>query len=877
MHRRRDRRRSGGAGAAGLPGRLQPRGAAVRPAGGGAAARAHSEPKSALQCPPGPGARAAAARRGRPRAAARGAAHRHRQAGSHPFRRRARRGGRPQPGIRPRPLRPSHGGPPPAAARGAAAGDGARRDRPGVGAAAPLRDGAPPARRRSQRVGGGAGAAGMPARAGGGAGATLAGPGGHRGGRRAPHLPGTRSPRRRRGPASARPRGRSRDSGGDLPRTHAGPGGGHPRRPQGGRRLPAARSGLSGGAAPLHVGGCGRRDGADERHPRSPPAGRQAVHPARRRSRARPARLRSARNCGPGGGGRRQPGVPDLYLGIHRPAQRGRHPPWQRGGDGRVGARGLHGRGVRGGARLHLRLFRPLGLRAVRAPQPGRPGGAGARCPGAAGARRIDHPGQHRPLGARGAAGAGAPAAVRTVRQPGRGSPLRGARGAPRRRAAGGPHPQSLRTVRGHDLLHLGRDPPRRRRPAVHRPPAAGHHGPRAGSRPEAGAAGRARRALPGRNRTRPRISRPARSDRRAVRPRSLRRARDAPLPHRRPRPPPDGRRPGLPRPHRPAGEGARLPRRAGGDRGGAARPRRGSPGGGGGPAGRGGRGGSPDRLLRARRRGASHRRRAARLLARPPAGLVPPRELRAPGGAATDAERQAGPPRPAGAARPGDGGRGGGSPGTRRGGADRRLGRGARPGARRRRRFLLPRRPLPARGAGGLAAARRLEGRAAGARPLRGSLAVRPGAAGGGAAAQRTARGPPAGALRRDRPGAPLLGAAAALAPPSLRAGEPRLPHRRSGPPHRRATARSSRRRGGVPGRAPGGPAHGFPTRRGRAAPAGGRGHDSALVMDRPASAAPVPPRGRGPADRVGRGPAPLRSLGGAARPHGAAAAGRR
>ena len=60
-----------------------------------------------------------------------------------------------------------------------------------------------------------------------------------------------------------------------------------------------------------------------------------------------------------------------------------------------------------------------------------------------------------------------------------------------------------------------------------------------------------------------------ARPDRRALRPGRLeRRRRRPPVPHRRPGALPARRRPRVPRPHRPSGQGARLPHRAGGDRG---------------------------------------------------------------------------------------------------------------------------------------------------------------------------------------------------------------------------------------------------------------------------------------------------------------------
>ena len=79
-----------------------------------------------------------------------------------------------------------------------------------------------------------------------------------------------------------------------------------------------------------------------------------------------------------------------------------------------------------------------------------------------------------------------------------------------------------------------------------------------------AGAAGRARRAVHRRRGRGARLPRPPGAHRRALRPRPLRRrARRAPLPHRRPGALSRRRRAGVPGPHRPPGEGARLPHRA--------------------------------------------------------------------------------------------------------------------------------------------------------------------------------------------------------------------------------------------------------------------------------------------------------------------------
>ena len=90
------------------------------------------------------------------------------------------------------------------------------------------------------------------------------------------------------------------------------------------------------------------------------------------------------------------------------------------------------------------------------------------------------------------------------------------------------------------------------------------------------GAAGRAGEMCIGGDGVAHRLPRPARADRRALRPRPVqRRARRAHVPHRRPGPLPARRQPRVPGPHRQPGEGARLPHRAGRDRGRAPAPAR--------------------------------------------------------------------------------------------------------------------------------------------------------------------------------------------------------------------------------------------------------------------------------------------------------------
>ncbi len=91
-----------------------------------------------------------------------------------------------------------------------------------------------------------------------------------------------------------------------------------------------------------------------------------------------------------------------------------------------------------------------------------------------------------------------------------------------------------------------------------------------AGRLPAAGAARGGRRAVPGRRRAGPRLPGAQRADRGAVRRRSLRPVRCADVPHRRPGPAGGGRHARLPRPGRRPDQDPRLPRRTGGDRGGA-------------------------------------------------------------------------------------------------------------------------------------------------------------------------------------------------------------------------------------------------------------------------------------------------------------------
>ena len=100
-------------------------------------------------------------------------------------------------------------------------------------------------------------------------------------------LPRARRARQPAGAPSARARRRPRGHRGALRRALARHGRGAPRHPQGGRRLPAARSGLSGRAARLHARGCRARR-CSSRNPRCAIA--PAAHTARIvRPRCRPA------------------------------------------------------------------------------------------------------------------------------------------------------------------------------------------------------------------------------------------------------------------------------------------------------------------------------------------------------------------------------------------------------------------------------------------------------------------------------------------------------------------------------------------------------------------------------------------------------------
>ncbi len=263
--------------------------------------------------------------------------------------------------------------------------------------------------------------------------------------------------------------------------------------------------------------------------------------------------------------------------------------------------------------------------------------------------------------------------------------------------------------------------------------PIAGTTRPPPGRRSAAGAGGGARRALRRGGRPRPRLSRPAGPDGRALRARPLRDPGGrAALPHRRPRPLAAGRHDRVPRPARPAGEDPRLPRRARRDRGGPPAPPGGGGGGRGGPRG-GGRQGA-GRLCRAAGGGRPPARRPARAPAGAPPGAHAPLPPDRPSRAPPDRQRQGGPPGARGAPgrrRPEPPTSPSPAPcwrsGWRRSGARCWGGAGRRP-----RRLLRPRRPLAARHPRAVADPRRAGRRGVDGRSVRGADRGRAGGAAG-------------------------------------------------------------------------------------------------------------------------------------------------
>ncbi len=818
-------RRDPGAGGADGDRGLRAPGAALREAGGRAGAGAQPGALAALPGdarPPGLRARDPAPGR-RPRGAG-GDGGRHRQ-----VRPAARPGGKRRAtagelAVRRRPVRQRHGG---AHGRGlrAPAGRGGRGSRgAAVHAAGAERGGARAAPRRVERHGRGPGGASAGPRDVRRAGGPHAAGGGRRVRRRASHLRGARPPGQ---PARAPPGGAGR--GGRLGRgprhgALAGDGGGPARRAQGRRRLGAARSLLPEGAPGLDAGGlrragpadAGRRAGrAVQLPPRPPAAGLGGDRPA--------LRLAPGPDSSGGGGGPGQPGLRALHLGLDRTSQgrrghprRARRPDAPPAPGARPRRRRRHGggdhavvrhRGGRHAAAAHH-------WRADRAGEPRRSpgrraaGGADSICLG----RLRSHPDA-------GHAGHLAPVAGRRLgggpeaagHQHGRGAAARSRQPAAAscRRAV-----EPLRPDRVDDL-GLGLSGGGRGGADHDRPSGDGHALPHRGPPFRGGAAGRAGRAADRRRRPGARLPGPGGPDGRALRPRSLRHERDrrrAALPRRRPRPLPAGRPGRGARPHRPSSQGARLPHRAGRDRGRAARAPRSARRRGHGPC-RAHRPGA--RGLRRHRRGGGRRGAAwpARLKAAgTPSGLHGAGPLRAAGRDAAPAQRQGRPPRAGGDPPAGHGGQGragAAHPGRGEGGRD--LARGAADRLRRpRRRLLRAGRPLAARHPGDLAGAQGVRRRAARPQPVRGADARRLGRQGGGGPGRRgPGRGAPGqGAHRgggRHCPGEPrsdaLLRAGAALAARSARAGRIGLQHpagaapgggpRRRGPRSRAARGR--------------------------------------------------------------------------------------
>src|SRR6185295_4298629 len=248
--------------------------------------------------------------------------------------------------------------------------------------------------------------------------------------------------------------------------------------------------------------------------------------------------------------------LPDLYLGLDRPAEGRGHPAPERFGVSRLGRRGVLRRGAFGRAGRDFDVLRPLGLRAVRAALARRRCRAGgersrSRRPGRFGAGAAPAR-QHGALRARRGAARGSPAALRRHGQPGRRAASREPRRARPRDRRGAPGAQPLRPERGHDLLDLGRRRGRGRNEGHDRTAAAEHarRRLRASRRgPDPRLAGRHGRAGARQREPRARLPGPAGRDGGELPSRSVRHsAGRAPLPHPRPRAAATGRPPRLPR-----------------------------------------------------------------------------------------------------------------------------------------------------------------------------------------------------------------------------------------------------------------------------------------------------------------------------------------
>jgi amino acid adenylation domain-containing protein/non-ribosomal peptide synthase protein (TIGR01720 family) len=886
--------------------RLRPPGPALRAAGRGAAAGARPQPDAALPGPllaPEHAAAAAVARRPA-RPAGGGRRERGRQAGPEPLH--GRGGGRPQRllQLRDGALRPQHD---PAARRAlrAPARGGLRLPRsPAVRALRHRRDGAPrdPPRveRHRERRGGGR-APGPPARRDPGRARPRRAGGDGRG--RGAQLRRARAPRQPAGALPPRRRGRAGGAGGRRPRALARHGQRPAGDPEGRRRLRAARSRLPRGPLAPHGGRRARRDVPHRGAP-----GRQGA------SAGRPGAAGGAPGCRLGGdlapAGRRsaaprrarQPRLRDLHLRLDGAAQGGPDPAPGGRQLPRLDAPAAGARARRRAAlgdHALLRHRRPGDLPA--------PDAGGAHRPRQPGDRRRRQPprrspgllGGDRPPGDARHLAVAPPGGLARSRAPA--GPLRRRGAAARARPAparqGARAVESLRPHRDHDLVR----PPGGRGRAGRgrrRPPDRQHAD--AGPRPSPGAraGGGDRRAPHRRPGPLPRLPRHARADGGEARPRPLRRAAGGPaLPDGGPRAPPAGRRPRRRRPHRPAGEGPRLPHRARRGGGGARRPS-GRAGGGGRGARRPARRPRPGGLRGAGGRRPSAGGGAARAAAAEAAGLHDAGSLRPSRGAPPDPQRQGGPRRPAG------------SQPRRRGRAGRPHGRPRRPGARPPRhlaggpRHAADRRPrqlLRARGplaAGGAADRPPAPAARAGGPPDHPVPARHDRGLGGGAARRGGAPGRVVAhhAARRRRDAGPLLrppcgGRPAVLPAPG---GAPR-----PGAPRPRLPGEGARhgRRAAPPGRGDGGPlprvAAPVPTPRplpsgrlvaGRAGgvrdgpPAAGSGGGGRSPRPHRSPRAAARGRGgRGRGRRRRRDPRALRLRGRARRRGGAAAAARR
>ncbi len=379
------------------------------------------------------------------------------------------------------------------------------------------------------------------------------------------HLRGAGRPQRPPRPPPPRAGRGPRGAGGDLPPPHAGDGGRAPGRAPGRRRLPPPGPRLSAGAARLDAGGRGRPPGPHRWRPRrTPPRGGGSRPPRPPGDRPGGGPRGGAGN----GGGRGEPGLRDLHLGLHGPSQGGDDPPRFRERAPALAARDGERRGAERRPGLHLHQLRRQRRRDLRHALLGRdaaPGGerAGAGdAPGAGGDPLRQH-GPHR----RGGAAADG-------RRPGRGAHAEpGRRGAPERARAGAPRAgdggeggEPVRPHGGHDVLHLracagGRG-------AGHGGTPGGEHaGAGAGRGAESRPRGGGRGAVPGGRRAGPGLRGAAGPHCGALPPRPVRRGGVADVPGDGPGAPAGDGGAGVPGADGPPGEGARLPRRAGGDR----------------------------------------------------------------------------------------------------------------------------------------------------------------------------------------------------------------------------------------------------------------------------------------------------------------------